>query len=216
LSRKRLENVAAVVVKQRVHQLLLATRNSHKSREFAEMLGANFIVSDLATRTDLPEVESGRTFEENALLKAVTISRLVPGLVVADDSGLEVEALGGAPGIYSARYAGLQATDTANLAKLLAEIVAAGIDGEPAAQFRCVLAVARAGTLLQTFSGVVSGVIARVPTGAHGFGYDPVFKPEGSSVTFAAMGDHAKNAISHRARAVEKLHEFLRALRPGG
>ena len=180
------------------------------------MLGANFIVSDLATRTDLPEVEeSGRTFEENAILKAVTISMLVPGLVVADDSGLEVEALGGAPGIYSARYAGLQATDTANLAKLLAEIVAAGIDGEPAAQFRCVLAVARAGTLLQTFSGVVSGVIARVPTGAHGFGYDPVFKPEGSSLTFAAMGDHAKNAISHRARAVEKLHEFLRALRPG-
>jgi XTP/dITP diphosphohydrolase len=159
-------------------------------------------VSDLATRTDLPEVEeSGRTFEENAILKAVTISRLVPGLVISDDSGLEVEAARRGAGRILARYAGADASDTDNVAKLLAELVAAGVDGEPAAQFRCVLAVARAGTLLQTFSGVVRGVIARVPTGAHGFGYDPVFKPEGSSLTFRRNGRPPRRTPSATAHA---------------
>lgn len=176
------------------------------------MLGANFIVRDLAGRTDLPEVEeSGSTFEENAILKAVTISRLVPGLVVADDSGLEVEALGGAPGVYSARYAGERASDTDNVAKLLADLAAASVHGEPAAQFRCVLAVARAGTLLQTFSGAVRGVIARTAAGTQGFGYDPVFKAEGSDRTFGEMDLETKNTISHRARAVEQLRAFLRS-----
>ncbi|HSH37181.1 MAG TPA: non-canonical purine NTP pyrophosphatase, partial [Chthoniobacterales bacterium] len=144
-----------------MHHVLFATRNAHKTREFAQMLGPNFRVTDLTRRTDLPEVEeSGGTFEENATLKAVTISQLLPGLVVADDSGLEVEALGGAPGIYSARYAGPHASDRENVAKLLAELAAAGAAGAPVAQFRCVLAVAEGGTVLRTFDGAIRGVIA--------------------------------------------------------
>ncbi len=188
-----------------MHQLLLATRNAHKTREFAQMLGGMCEVTDLSGRTDLPEVEeSGRTFEENATLKAVTISRLVEGLVVADDSGLEVEALGGAPGVYSARYAGEHASDSDNVGKLLAEIARAGVDDEPVAQFRCALAVARTGALLYVFCGAVRGVITRTPAGSQGFGYDPVFRPHGSSVTFAQMGDDEKNRISHRGRAAQQ------------
>lgn len=199
-----------------MHQLLLATRNAHKTREFAQMLGATCAVSDLTGRTDLPEVEeSGRTFEENATLKAVTISRLVGGLVVADDSGLEVEALDGAPGVYSARYAGAGASDSDNVAKLLADLTAGGVKAEAAARFRCVLAVARTGVLVQMFEGAVGGVIRPTATGTRGFGYDPVFKPEGSDLTFAQMGDEAKNAVSHRARAVEQLRKFLRAAGSG-
>ena len=181
------------------------------------MLGATWVVTDLTGRTDLPEVEeSGQTFEENATLKAVTISRLVDGLVVADDSGLEVPALGGAPGVYSARYAGEHASDSDNVGKLLADLASAGVEGEPAAQFRCVLAIARRGVLVQMFSGTVRGLIARTAAGVTGFGYDPVFRPDGSSRTFAQMGDAAKNAISHRARAVEQLREFLSAYEDRG
>ena len=174
------------------------------------MLGAECAVQDLAGRTDLPEVEeSGRTFEENAILKAVTISRLLPGLVVADDSGLEVEALGGAPGVFSARYAGENATDSENVTKLLADLAAANVRGEAAGQFRCVLAVAEAGTVLRIFDGIAPGVIARHAAGTSGFGYDPIFKPAGSDRTFAQMDAEAKNAISHRARAVAQLRAFL-------
>ena len=191
-------------------QLLLATRNGHKTREFAKMLAPQFVVTDLTRRTDLPNVEeSGRTFEENAELKAVTISRLVGGLVVADDSGLEVDALGGAPGIYSARYAGEQASDRDNVTKLLAELVPLLTDAQRAAQFRCVLALAREGKMMGVFSGTVRGVITRQPSGGGGFGYDPVFKPEGYERTFAEMSDEAKNEISHRARAVKQLRLFL-------
>ena len=194
-----------------MRQLLLATRNPHKTREFAAMLGGELTIRDVSGRTDLPEVEeSGRTFEENAALKAVTISRYVPDLVVADDSGLEVEALGGAPGVYSARYAGNGATDADNVAKLLAELTAHGIDDEATAQFRCVLVVAHDGGVLRSFNGVVRGVIAWRPAGSHGFGYDPVFKPENSEQTFAELGADAKNAISHRARAVAQLRVWLR------
>ena len=193
-----------------MHHLLLATRNAHKTREFAQMLGGICIVTDLTARTDLPEVEeSGHTFEENATLKAVTISRLVEGLVVADDSGLEVEALGGAPGVYSARYAGAHASDSDNVAKLLAELASVGVDYDPTAQFRCVLAVASRGALLDLFSGAVPGVITRAPAGSQGFGYDPVFRPHGSSSTFAQMSDEAKNAISHRAAAIRQLRVYI-------
>jgi XTP/dITP diphosphohydrolase len=193
-----------------VRQLLLATRNAHKTRELAAMLGPEFSVTDLTARADMPQVEeSGSTFEENAALKAVTISRLVPELVVADDSGLEVDALNGAPGVYSARYAGEHATDAENVTRLLAEIDAVGAPGEPAAQFRCVLALARGGRMLRAFDGVVRGVIARSPAGTHGFGYDPIFKPQGANRTFAELGEEAKNAISHRARAVAQLRRFL-------
>lgn len=195
-----------------MHHLLIATRNAHKTRELARILGADFNVTDVSGRSDLPEVEeTGTTFEENAALKAVAISRLVSGLVIADDSGLEVDALGGAPGVYSARYAGVNASDAANVAKLLDELSRRGTEGEPGAQFRCVIAAARGGRVLKTFEGIVRGSIARAAAGANGFGYDPVFKPAGSERTFAEIGEDAKNEISHRARAVEQLQLLLRS-----
>ena len=193
-----------------MRHLLFATRNAQKTREFASILGPEFAVTDLTGDADAPEVqETGRTFEENAALKAVTISRFTGGIVVGDDSGLEVDALAGAPGIYSARYAGEQATDADNVAKLLSELRAAGIHTETAAQFRCVLALARGGSLLRLFRGTIRGVVTLQPAGADGFGYDPVFKPEGVECTFAQVADTAKNAISHRAQAAAQLRAFL-------
>jgi XTP/dITP diphosphohydrolase len=175
------------------------------------MLGPDFAVTDLTGRTDVPEVEeSGGTFEQNAILKAVTISRLLPELVVADDSGLEVDALGGAPGVYSARYVGARATDADNVMKLLHELESVPDESERGARFRCVVAVARRGSVLRVFNGVVRGVITRAPVGSHGFGYDPVFKPAGADRTFAELGEATKNAISHRARAVADLQAALR------
>jgi non-canonical purine NTP pyrophosphatase (RdgB/HAM1 family) len=192
-----------------VHQLLLATRNSHKTREFAEILGAGFDVYDLADATELPFVEeTGLTFEANAILKAVEASRYFQGLVVADDSGLEVDALDGAPGIYSARYAGEKATDAENIAKLLAEL-ARRDPGPHAARFRCALALAQGGEVLGTFDGVVEGTIVSVPRGRAGFGYDPVFQPLQSNQTFAELSAAGKNRISHRACAIRSLRAVL-------
>ena len=126
-----------------VQHLIVATRNPHKTREIQRILGADFGVRDLSAHPENPETaESGKTFEENAVLKAIAASRQLPGLVVADDSGLEVDALGGAPGIYSARYAGQNATDKQNIDKLLSEL--ARIERtKRSARFRCVIALAR-------------------------------------------------------------------------
>ena len=125
-------------------RLLLATRNAHKTREFAQILGPACEVSDLSTAPDVPIVEeTGRTFEENAIAKALAVARARHGLVVADDSGLEVAALGGAPGIHSARYAGEAARDEENVAKLLLELTAGKLEGVGrGARFRCALALA--------------------------------------------------------------------------
>ena len=193
-----------------VLQLTIATRNAHKAREFQALLGDQFELSDLASlpSVELPE-ETGSTFEENAVLKAVTVSKAVDGLVIADDSGLEVQALGGAPGIYSARYAGKKSTDAANVEKLLQELR----NVTPrAARFRCVIALARSGKILRTFAGVVEGEIVEEPRGDAGFGYDPVFRPAGFKQTFAEMPPAAKNGISHRAKAVMALREELRQM----
>src|SRR3989440_6573050 len=124
----------------RMRHLLLATRNPHKTREFWEILGPEFAVRDLSGERDAPAIEeTGSTFAENAILKAVAISRRFPGLVVADDSGLEVDALGGAPGVYSARYAGANATDADNITWLFSELRAVPQDRPRTARFRCVL-----------------------------------------------------------------------------
>jgi non-canonical purine NTP pyrophosphatase (RdgB/HAM1 family) len=194
-----------------MHQLLLATRNSHKTREFAEILGDGFDVRDLADVAELPVVEeTGLTFEANAILKAVETSKHFQELVVADDSGLEVDALDGAPGIHSARYAGEHATDAANVAKLLAELIR--YDPAPhSARFRCSLALAQGGKILETFDGVVEGTIVGVPRGRAGFGYDPVFQPQGFEQTFAELSAAEKNRISHRARAIRLLQTALLA-----
>lgn len=194
-----------------MRQLLLATRNAHKTREFAEILGEEFVVRDLASGPDMPVIEeTGATFEENAILKAVAVSKRFPGMVVADDSGLEVDALEGAPGIYSARYAGPGAKDGDNVARLLSELRKRSAGRLPAARFRCVLALAKAGKLIDTFEGVVEGAIVDEPRGKGGFGYDPVFQPFGLTQTFGELPSKEKNRISHRANAVRLLRAGLR------
>jgi XTP/dITP diphosphohydrolase len=197
-----------------VTSLLIATRNAHKAREFREVLGDQFEVCDLSTYPEIPEtIESGKTFAENAILKAVAISKEHPGLVIADDSGLEVDALGGAPGIFSARYAGKHATGKENVDKLLGELARSGVQtGERSARFRCALVLARSGKILATFEGIVEGRIIDVPKGKKGFGYDPVFVPNGFAETFAELSADRKNRISHRAKALEKVKQYLRNL----
>ena len=173
------------------------------------MLGYSFAVRDLKYLPEAPEVEeTGTTFLANATLKAVAISRLAGGLVLADDSGLEVDALDGAPGVYSARYAGEGADDAANNARLLENL--AGVPAsERTARFRCVMVVARDGEVLADFDGSVEGRIIEAPRGDHGFGYDPLFVPDGHDATFAELGAEIKNGMSHRARALETLVPWL-------
>lgn len=194
-----------------MHQLLLATRNPHKTREFAEILGDAFYVRDLTDVAERPVVEEiGLSFQANAILKSVETSKHFQGFVVADDSGLEVDALQGAPGIYSARYAGTHAIDADNVAKLLTEL--ARCDPAPhSARFRCALALAQGGQLLETFDGVVEGTIMSAARGSAGFGYDPVFQPQGFDQTFAELSPTEKNRISHRARAIKSLRAALLA-----
>jgi XTP/dITP diphosphohydrolase len=197
-----------------VHHLIVATRNAHKAREIQRILGADFAVRDLSAHPETPEtVESGKTFEENAVLKATAASRQLPGFILADDSGLEVDALGGAPGIYSARYAGQNATDKQNIDKLLTEL--ARIErAKRSARFRCLIALAREGKLLGTFEGVVEGVIVDPPRGTSGFGYDPIFMPRGFSKTFGQLSPTEKDRVSHRARALKKVRARRTAIKP--
>ncbi len=192
--------------------LLLATRNAHKMREFRELLGPGFDVIDLSS---FPEIaipkETGRTFEENATLKAIAASKKLPSLVIADDSGLEVDALGGAPGIFSARYAGENAGDVPNVNKLLRELRKRNVATEKrSARFRCVIALAQNGKVLGVFEGFVEGKIVEPPRGSGGFGYDPIFEPKGFDQTFAEMTAESKNQISHRGQAIAALREGLR------
>jgi XTP/dITP diphosphohydrolase len=191
--------------------LLAATRNLHKVREIQEILGDQFDVQNLSASREFPEtIESGKTFEENAILKALAISKRNCGLVIADDSGLEVDALGGAPGLFSARYAGEGATGEENIAKLLDQLGQTIACGErPAARFRCVIALARDGKLLATFDGRVEGRIVDTPRGREGFGYDPIFMPNGFNQTFAELSAGTKNQISHRAQALAGLKMYL-------
>jgi XTP/dITP diphosphohydrolase len=193
-----------------MRQLLLATRNVHKTREFSEILGRDLVVRDLSEELEAPAIEeSGATFAENAVLKAVGISKRFSGPVVADDSGLEVDALNGAPGVFSARYAGPGATDAENIGRLLSELRAVS-KGRPAtARFRCFLALARDGEVLGTFEGAIEGVIVDSPRGRVGFGYDPVFQPDGFTRTFAELSAAEKNQISHRAGAIRLLQVKL-------
>jgi len=188
--------------------LLLSTRNAHKLQEVRAILGSAFEVAGLESIPNFPEVEeTGATFEDNATLKAVAASMRFDGWVIADDSGLEVDALQGAPGVYSARYAGEKSGDAANNALLLKNLEPFR-GRERAARFRCVIVVARAGRKLAAFSGAVEGVIIHQPKGEGGFGYDPLFVPDGYCETFAQLGPEVKNGLSHRARALEKLRDW--------
>jgi len=130
--------------------------------------------------------------------------------VIADDSGLEVDLLAGAPGIYSARYAGENASDVENVDQLLCELRTRNVDGKKrSARFRCVIALAKNGKLRGTFEGVVEGTVVDPPRGTGGFGYDPVFQPDGFKETFAEMAPELKNKISHRAKAIAAVREAI-------
>jgi XTP/dITP diphosphohydrolase len=197
-----------------VIELVVATRNRDKTREIQHILETEFKVRDLRAHPEVSEIrEKGTSFEENAKLKALAASRQLPTLVIADDSGLEVDALGGAPGIYSARYAGTNATERDKIDKLLRELqrVRATRD-KRRARFHCVVALARNGNLLETFKGIVEGTIADQARGESGFGYDPIFIPEGFQQTFGELPAKVKNTISHRAKAIRALAVRLRRL----
>jgi len=195
--------------------LLLATRNAHKTREIQQVLGPAFTVSDLSAHPEIADIrETGKSYEENAMLKAVGASRHLQGLIVADDSGLEVDALGGAPGIFSARYACENATDKQNINKLLAELArTTAQETKRSARFRCVIALARQGKPLGIFEGIVEGGIVERPRGLNGFGYDPIFVPCGFEETFAQLPPEVKNTISHRGKAIRGLAAELAALK---
>ena len=201
-----------------VIELVVATRNRHKTREIQHILGPEFMVRDLGAHPEVSEIrESGTSFEENAKLKALAASRQLPALVIADDSGLAVDALGGAPGIYSARYAGANATDTDKIDKLLRELERVrATDDRRRARFRSVVALARNGDLLGTFEGTVEGRITDKARGDSGFGYDPIFIPEGFGQTFGELPTEEKNTISHRAKAIRAVAEKLKRLEFGG
>jgi len=168
------------------------------------------MVRDLSGESAAPVLEeTGATFSENAILKAIAISKWANELVVADDSGLEVDALSGAPGVYSARYAGPGATDQENIRRLLSELRRCEGGSPFTARFRCVLALARAGELMENFEGAVEGTIVSAAKGNAGFGYDPVFQPAGLIQTFGELAPEKKNAISHRGRAIRSLRKAL-------
>ncbi|ABP66600.1 non-canonical purine NTP pyrophosphatase, rdgB/HAM1 family [Caldicellulosiruptor saccharolyticus DSM 8903] len=193
-----------------MRKLLVATKNRGKAKEIKELIGDFFDI--ILTLSDFDEniniIEDGKTFEENALKKSKTIYSLYKLPTLADDSGLEVDALDGRPGVYSARYAGDNATDEEKIKKLLEELK--NIPEEKrGAQFVCVLTfIDENGRMYQT-RGVCRGKIGFAPKGLNGFGYDPIFIPEGYNATFAELESDEKNRISHRARAFEKLKKIL-------
>ena len=188
-------------------KIVFATNNQHKLSEIRQILGDRVEVlslKDINCDVDIPE--TGTTLEANALQKAQYIYDHYHMDVFADDSGLEVDALGGAPGVYSARYAGGDGHDSeANMAKLLHEL---GENNNRRARFRTIIALIIQGQVHE-FEGIVNGEIIRERRGGEGFGYDPIFQPEGYDQTFAELGVEVKNQISHRARATQKLVEFL-------
>jgi XTP/dITP diphosphohydrolase len=191
--------------------LLIATRNGHKTREIGQILGSGWNVRDLGSLPHAPNIEeTGATFEENAALKAITISKIFTGLVLADDSGLEVDALEGAPGVRSARFAGPNATDAENRFLLVQKLRNLGGHEFPA-RFRCVMVLASQSELLGSFGGVVRGKVVLEELGESGFGYDSLFIPQGYTETFGELQSEIKNSLSHRGRALAQVLEFLRS-----
>ena len=181
-------------------RLIVATRNPHKSAEIRAMIGDRFEVLDAGDFPDLPMIEeTGTTFLQNATLKAEGISRLVAGWVLADDSGLEVDALGGAPGVWSSSFGGEEGNHAKNNARLLAEMT-----GKTArrARFCCTMVLAKNGRAEADFCGTVEGNLTDFLRGTDGFGYDPLFVPDGHAQTFGELGETVKNQLSHRARAL--------------
>lgn len=193
--------------------LVVATRNRKKTDEIREML-PNFEtihdVTDLEKQgISLPEIEeTGTTFLANATLKAVGISALIDGLVLADDSGLEVDGLGGEPGVWSSSYGGEEGNHLKNNERLARELAAIP-ETARTGRFQCVMVLAEKGRVLAHFAGTVEGHLLSAAMGEGGFGYDPHFVPEGYSQTFAQLGSEAKNGMSHRGRALRQVVSWL-------
>jgi XTP/dITP diphosphohydrolase len=194
-------------------ELLLASTNAGKIRELTELLAG--VPVKLRSLTEFPHLdapeETGETFDDNAAIKAAFYGRLTNLPTLADDSGLEVAALGNAPGVHSARYAGAGATDAERTARLLEELRRSGA-ADRSARFVCVVALYETETgEFRFFRGVCTGRIAEEPRGSHGFGYDPVFIPEGYEESFAELPPQVKRRISHRARALSGAKNYLRS-----
>ncbi len=191
-------------------KLVFASNNAHKLSEIRAILGDRIEIislSDLQCHEEIPETAD--TLEGNALIKARYVWEHYGLYCFADDTGLEVEALGGAPGVYSARFAGEHASFEDNVSLLLERL--SGVAAPRRARFRTVIAlIDEYGT--HFFEGSVDGEITLERSGAHGFGYDPVFRPEGREETFAQLTEQEKNSMSHRGRAVQKLVRYLQAL----
>jgi XTP/dITP diphosphohydrolase len=194
-------------------KILLATRNEGKLRELRALFdGTGLALETLASHPEAGEIEeAGSTFEANARLKAAHAARATKLWTIAEDSGLAVDALGGAPGVRSARWSGVHGDDAANVAKLLADL--AELSGPRDARFVCAMALARPdGEIVATAHGECRGQIADAPRGKNGFGYDPIFLPEQApGRTMAELEPHEKNAISHRAQALRAFLPLVRA-----
>jgi XTP/dITP diphosphohydrolase len=187
-------------------RLYLATQNKHKVDEIKDLLGDLFdihTVYELGLSEEIPE--TGNTLQENSKQKAEYIAERYQVTCLADDSGLEVNALGGQPGVYSARYAGESKDDMANMSKLIQALQ--GIS-DRSARFVTVLTLHHAGQF-QSFEGEVIGDILTAPRGENGFGYDPIFQPKGFNRTFAEMSMDEKNQLAHRARAIQKFKSYV-------
>lgn len=193
-------------------ELVVATRNPGKLREISHLLaGAGIAVVGLDGLPGLPEVvEDGATFADNAVKKAETIAALTGRACLADDSGLVVDALAGAPGVHSARYAGSQGDDAANNRRLLRELAGVPADRRQAA-FCCVMALCRPGAPTALFTGRVTGRILTEPRGQGGFGYDPLFLVDGCDRTMAELPLDEKNRLSHRGQALRQVAAVLTA-----
>jgi XTP/dITP diphosphohydrolase len=191
-------------------KLLLATRNSNKVIELQHALeGAGWQVLTLADIASAPDVEEdGATFHDNALKKARIAARFSHLWTLAEDSGLEIDALGGEPGVRSARYAGEGATDAERIQKVLRQLVSVR-DEQRTARFRCVMCTIDPADQENCFEGRCEGRIANDARGSSGFGYDPIFIPDGYDKTFAELGLGVKSKISHRARAMQQVIEYL-------
>jgi XTP/dITP diphosphohydrolase len=196
-------------------EIIFATGNAHKAIEAQKALGDTFTLimpKELGLTEEIPE--NGDTLQANAIEKAEYLWKKFGKNCFADDTGLEVDALGGAPGVYSARYAGPEKGSEANMDKLLSELqTAEQAEGEisRAARFRTVVALILDGEL-HLFNGVLEGRIAKERSGSQGFGYDPIFIPDGYSKTLAEISLEEKNAISHRGKAMRALAQFLQCL----
>ncbi|WP_019376776.1 XTP/dITP diphosphatase [Virgibacillus halodenitrificans] len=193
-------------------EIIIATKNKGKAEEFKSFFGKYgiSIKSLLDFQEVMPDVEeTGITFKENAALKAEEISTMLSIPVLADDSGLVIDALNGEPGIYSARYAGEPKNDQANMNKVLKELQDVP-KNKRKARFVCVLAIAIPGEATVFREGYCEGEIAFSPRGAHGFGYDPIFIPQGYNKTMAELSAQQKNEISHRRNAINQLEDWIR------